>query len=157
MTPQPIATATPGPGWILGYVEQLAASGYVPWVPLTWSDNGWRDDNDNRYSPALWVPLPDPQPAPTGWMPPEGVIRIEEITGEGWKINDKPAEVPWRWSVYILRSDGEYDEYRELWHYVTYAEAEARASMWAQKLGLPIEVTFLDPKVTPLFPRGTVQ
>ena len=154
--PQPIATAPHTDGWILGYVPKLAAQRYVPWLALTWGDDGWMDDNGNACDPSLWSPLPDPQPTATAWMPPEGVIHIVEITGEGWKINGKPVEVPYRWSVHILRLDGTYDEYRDMFHYAAYTDAEARAAKWQQQLGLPIEVTFLNPKVVP-FSRGRLQ
>lgn len=154
---QPIDTAPHNDGWILAYVPKRAEQHYVAWLALTWGDSGWMDDDGNACDPTLWSPLPDPQPNRTAWMPPEGVIHVEEITGEGWKLNGKPTSVPYRWSVYILRLDGTYDEYREICHYVTYPEAEARAAKWQQQFGLPIEASFLDPKVVPFAPRGLIQ
>ena len=157
MTPQDISTATPTGGWILGHIPGRDKHGSSSWVPLTMGDSGWMDEDGNPCTATLWVPLPDPQPAPTGWLPPEGTIHVEQITGEGWTCNGKPIEVPYRWMVYILRQDGSYDEYRDTYHCVTYPEAERRAGEWQRKFDLPIEVKFLDPKVVAILPRGTVQ
>ncbi|QBE91929.1 hypothetical protein DRN02_007805 [Sphingomonas paucimobilis] len=156
-TAQSIDTAPRDGSWVLGYVPKMADTGYVGWIALTWGDKGWVDDNDEKREPSLWTPLPDPQPAATGWQPPAGVIHVEEITGKGWKLNGVPTEVPYRWAVYIRLPDGECDEYREMWHYVTYPEAERRATMWQDCLSLPIKVTSLDPNVVPFAIVGSVQ
>ncbi|KKW93942.1 hypothetical protein YP76_04695 [Sphingobium chungbukense] len=162
--PQPIETAPKDGGWILGQVQQEPSDIYrQPWAILTWSDGaevhdfGWYDDDGNRHEPTRWVPLPDPQPFPTGWSPPCGTIRIEEITGEGWTCNGKPIDVPYRWVVYIEKPDGSYDEYRESWHAATLAEAQARAERWRAKFGLPIVTVPLDKKVIPFKPAVTKQ
>ncbi len=156
-TAQSIDSVPRDGSWILAHVPKMAGTGYVGWVALTWGDKGWVDDHDNEHEPTLWTRFPDPQPEPTGWQPPVGVIHVEEITGKGWKINGVPAEVPYRWCVYILLPDGEYDEYRETWHYEGYAAAEKRATIWQDRLGLPIKVTSLDPKVVPFAIVGSLQ
>lgn len=163
-TPQPIDTAPKDGGWILGHVRQEIDDTYRhPWAILSWGDGaevhdfGWYDDEGNRHEPTRWVPLPDPQPFPTGWSPPCGTIRIEEITGEGWTMNGKPIDVPYRWVVYIEKPDGSYDDYRESSHAVTLGEAEVRASRWREKFGLPIVTVPLDKKVIPFRPAVTKQ
>lgn len=140
MTPQPIETAPKDGGWVLGLVlpDGPTDAHWQPWLPVTWGDLGWHDDDGNSQSPTLWVPIPDPQPQPTGWFPAEGIIKLEEITGEGWKINGQPTAVPWRWLVYIERPNGEMDEYRDWHHYVTLEEAERRALKMQDLFGLPV-------------------
>lgn len=164
VTPQPIETAPKDGGWILGLVRQEISDTYrQPWAIVTWSDGaevhdfGWYDDEGNRQEPVQWVPLPDPQPYPTGWTPPSGTIRMEEITGDGWTCNGEPCVVPWRWVVFIEKADGSYDEYRDTHHEVTLVAAEARAERWRQKFGLPVVKVSLDRKLIPLFPAVTRQ
>lgn len=154
---QPMDMARKNGGWVLGYVPFRAEKGFMPWLAVTWGDNGWVDDNGDQCDPTCWVPLPDPQPENTGWTPPAGTIRVQEITGEGWTMNGKPVEVPYRWAVFIEKPDGTYDEYREIDHTVTIEQAQERALKWRQKFGLPIETTFLDKKVVPFKPPVTLQ
>ena len=157
--PQPIDTAPKDGGWILGHVPvEPDKSWRQPWMILTWGDSGWVDANDYyEQQPVEWVPLPDPQPSPTGWTPASGTIRINQITGQGWTINGQPAEVPYRWEVYIELPDGSLDEYRELWHYVTLEEADKRALKWRDEFCLPLTKTFLDKNVVTLRPEGLLQ
>lgn len=162
--PQPMDTAPKDGGWVLGRVrEQADDTHWQPWTVVTWSDGaeahdlGWYDDDGNRQEPTQWVPLPDPQPRPTGWTPPVGTIRMEEITGEGWTCNGQPCEVPWRWAVFIEKPDGSYDEYRETQHEVTFEQAAARAKRWREKFGLPIVTVSLDQKVVAMLPPVTRQ
>jgi len=158
ITPQPIETAPKDGGWILGHVPKNALAPYNhPWIILTWGDSGWMDDDGNGHEPIEWVPLPDPQPALTGWTPPSGTIQIIEITGEGWTRNGKPIEVPYRWQISIEKADGSYDEYRDIWHAVTSEEAEARALKWQAEIGLPIVRVPLDRRVIPFRPAVTKQ
>jgi hypothetical protein len=157
--PQPIDTAPKNGGWILGHVPVDPAKPWrQPWMILTWGDEGWVDANDyNPQEPVSWVPLPDPQPEPTSWAPAEGTIVMQEITGKGWTCNGKPCDVPWRWEAYIEKLDGSIDEYRELWHYATIDEAQARATKWQQRLSLPIVVRPLPSNVVPFKPTGALQ
>lgn len=157
--PQPIDTAPKDGGWILGHIPvDPDKSWRQPWMILTWGDNGWMDAGDyNPQEPIEWVPLPDPQPEPTGWTPPSGTIRMQEITGEGWTMSGQPVEVPWRWMVYIEKSDGSYDEYRDTFHEVTFEDAHERAMKWREKFGLPIATVSLDKKVVSLLPAVTRQ
>lgn len=157
--PQPIDTAPKDGGWILGHVPvEPDKSWRQPWMILTWGDSGWVDANDyNEQQPVEWVPLPDPQPEPTGWSPVEGIIVLQEITGEGWTCNGKPCEVPYRWEAYIEKPDGSIDEYRELWHYNTLQQAEGRATKWQSQFSLSIVVRTLSSNVVPFKPAGTLQ
>ncbi len=142
MTPQPIETAPKDGGWVLGLVlpNGWTDRDWQPWVAVTWGDSGWADDDGNRREPTAWVPLPDPQPRPTGWRPPEGRVLVQEVTGDGWTSNGKPIDVPYRWAISIERNDGSYDEYRETHFRVTREEAEATGMRWSQEYGLPAEV-----------------
>jgi hypothetical protein len=157
MTPQPIETAPKNGGWVLGLVLAggWTKTDWQPWVPLTWGDSGWMDDDGYPREATAWVPLPDPQPRPTGWRPAEGSILVAEISGDGWTSNGKPIEVPYRWSISIERNDGSLDDYREGLHCVTREEAEATGMRWSQKYGLPAEVIPLPPaeNVIQILPR----
>lgn len=159
ITPQPIDTAPKDGGWILGLVRTEINDTYrQPWAIVSWGDGadchdfGWYDDEGNRQEPTQWVPLPDPQPFPTGWTPPSGTIYVREITGEGWTCNGKSIEVPYRWIVYIEKPDGDCDNYREPWHEATVDAAHAFAARWRDKFGLPIVTVPLDGKVIPFRP-----
>lgn len=154
--PQPIDTAPKDGGWILGLVRTEINDTYrQPWAIVSWGDGahchdfGWYDDEGNRQEPTQWVPLPDPQPFPTGWTPPSGTIYVREITGEGWTSNGQPIKVPYRWEVYIEKPDGSYDEYRESWHDATLERAHLHARRWQQKFGLPIMIVHLDKRIPP--------
>lgn len=157
--PQPIETAPKDGGWILAHVPvDPDKSWQQPWMILTWGDSGWMDASDyNPQAPIEWVPLPNPQPKPTGWSPAVGVVQIVEITGEGWTCNGKPIDVPYRWEVYIEKPDGAIDEYRELWHYASLEQAQQRALKWREQFGLPIVTVPLDKKVVPFRPAVTKQ
>lgn len=157
--PQPIETAPKAGGWVLGLVLPNGPTDtyWQPWIPLTWGDGGWYDDHGHGYEPTAWVPLPDPQPRPTGWTPPAGKIMIAEITGEGWTCNGEPITVDWRWSISVEKPDGSYDEYRETNFAVTYDEAVARATKLQTKIGLPIVTVPLSDRVTILRPGTTIQ
>jgi len=157
-SPRSINTAPKDGGWILGHVPKNAEEPYrQPWVILTWGDAGWHDNEGNGHDPVEWIPLPDPQPQNTGWMPPSGVIQMVEITGEGWTCNGQPADVPWRWIINIEKEDGTIDAYRDCDMAVTVEEAEARALRWQAKYGLPIVRIPLAGNVIPFRPRVTRQ
>jgi hypothetical protein len=159
VTPQPIETAPKNGGWVLGLVllDGPTDTQWQPWVPVTWGDDGWVDDDYNRQDPKGWVSLPDPQPRPTGWTPPAGTIVIAEITGEGWTCNGEPMTVKWRWSIFVEKPDGSYDEYRETNFAITHDEAVIRAEKLQAKIGLPIVTVPLAGKVVPLLPEVTRQ
>lgn len=156
MTPQPIDTAPKDGGWVLGLVQPdgWTDRDWQPWAIVTWGDSGWYDDDGNPRAPVSWVPLPDPQPKPTGWRPPEGTILVVEITGDGWTSNGKPIEVSWRWQISVERLDGSHDEYRDYDFRNTRAQADATAARWAEKFGLPIKVIPLPSNVVPFTHRG---
>ncbi|MEE4452893.1 hypothetical protein [Novosphingobium resinovorum] len=157
--PQPIETAPKNGGWVLGLVlpEGPTETRWQPWMPVTWGDTGWYDDEGYGQEPTAWVPLPDPQPRPTGWTPPSGTIKVAEITGEGWTSNDKPLEVPWRWLISVEKPDGSYDQYRDTDMAVTREEAVTRATKLQAKIGLPIVIVPLDRKGIPFRPGATIQ
>ncbi|MGY2732779.1 hypothetical protein [Sphingomonas sp. UYP23] len=154
---QPIETAPIGDGWILGYDPDLGERQYVPWLAMTWSDSGWVDDNGETRAPTLWAPLPDPQPKATGWRPVEGTILILETTGDGWSSNGKPCAPLWIWSVSIERSDGSYDDYREVDRRMTLSEAEVLALRWQAKYGLAIRTVPLGGEIVIFRPKATRQ
>jgi hypothetical protein len=154
---QPIDTAPKSDGWLLGYVPLKAERSYVPWIAITWRDEGWCDDDGNVCDPTLWARLPDPQPKTTGWRPVEGTIVIHETTGKGWTCNGKPCAPVWIWSVSIERNDGSCDDYREVDGRMTLPEAEALALRWQAKYGLPIKLVPLDGKIVPFRPQVTRQ
>lgn len=159
---QPMDTAPRNGGWVLGLVlpDGPTDTEWQPWISVTWGDKGWVDDNDNRCDPVAWVPLPDPQPRPTGWEPAVGTIMVEEINGKGWTVNGKPADVPYRWFVCVHKPDGSIDEYREWWPYADRESADRRAAKWSDELGLPIIVTLLPTppsNVIPLRKGDTLQ
>lgn len=153
--PQPMDAAPKNGGWVLAHVPKNAPYPHNhPWIILTWGDSGWVDDDGNEHEPVAWVPLPDPQPSPTGWGPAAGTIKMIEITGEGWADGaGKAIAVPWRWIIEIEKPDGTYDEYRDNEFAVTVEDAERRASKWHSRFGLPIVRVPLEKKVIP-FPAG---
>ena len=157
--PQPIETAPKNGGWVLGLVlpRGPTETRWQPWMPVTWGDTGWYDDEGCGQEPTAWVPLPDPQPKATGWTPPSGRIRVAEITGDGWTCNGKPVEVSWRWLISVEKPDGSYDEYRDTDMAVTREEAVMRATKLQAKIGLPIVIVPLGRKVIPLRPAGGLQ
>lgn len=149
---RPMESAPAGDGWILGLVDQDGAynAARQPWAILTRGDrfpNGdeggcgiWVDDDGNERTPRAWIPLPDPQPERTGWFPVEGTIHIEPTT---MRVVEKDgsfgAVVPnCSWIIYVVRLNGETDEYRD---YRTAADIEG-ARVWADKMarryGLPV-------------------
>jgi hypothetical protein len=161
ITPQPMNTAPKDGGWVLGLVlpDGPTDTHWQPWKPLTWSDGfwandaGWHDDDGNRHEPAAWVPIPDPQPKITGWRPAEGTIYLSELPSKGWTCDGKPVEVPYRWQVYIERTDGTFDEYRDCAFLIDREAGDARAARWAEKFGLPVVVVLLPSNVVQ-FPGG---
>lgn len=149
-TPRPIAEAPLDGRWILACDPSLKypRSAHGPWAIATRCDqeSGWADGDGNEVSPTLWLPLPDPQPESTKWLPAAGTICVVEITGEGWTSNGKPVEVPWRWMIYIERPDGSFDEYRDQDLANTFEQALAKAQKyWVDQYHLPVEVRPLEP------------
>ncbi|QTH21966.1 hypothetical protein HRJ34_00030 [Rhizorhabdus wittichii] len=125
----PIAEAPAGDGWIMALVPDRL-DGTRPWVPATRCDGGWCDEDGYSVEPTGWVPLPDPQPAPTGWRPAEGVIRI---------IRASSADIPWlRYLVEVVGLDGKADDTREPDMARDIEDAERRAAWMAAQLRLPI-------------------
>lgn len=154
-----ISTAPLDGRWILACDPSIKypQSFHGPWVIATRSDqkSGWADGEGNEVSPTRWSPLPDPQPEPTKWLPVEGKICIEEITGGGWTDGKgKPVTVSWRWIIYIERSDGSIDEYREQDLANTLDEAQATAARrWVDRFHLPVVVRPLGDKIITLTPK----
>lgn len=125
----PIADAPMGDGWVMA-LDPDRADGRQPWVIATRCDDGWCDEDGFLVVPTRFFLLPDPQPAPTGWRPAEGVIRI---------IRAASADIPWlRYMVEVVRLDGEPDETREPDLADDIVEAERRAALMAARLRLPI-------------------
>lgn len=150
--PQPIETAPKDGGWVLGLVlpDGPTDAHWQPWTPVTWGDGGWYDDGGYGQEPSAWVPLPDPQPRPTGWTPPSGTIKITEITGDGWTCNGKPVDCDWRWAISVEKPDGSHDQYRDTDFAVTQEEAVQRATKLQAKIGLPIVALPVGGQVTAL-------
>ncbi|MBO9380274.1 hypothetical protein GG804_26265 [Sphingomonas histidinilytica] len=125
----PIADAPMSDGWIMALVTDRL-DGRHPWVPATRCDGGWCDEDGYLIEPTMFFLLPDPQPAPTGWRPAEGVIRI---------IRAASADIPWvRYLVEVIGLDGKADDTREPDMARDIEEAERRAARMAAKLRLPI-------------------
>ena len=137
--PRDISTAPPGDGWILGYDPRIAEDGRSPWVPMTRGDGGWYDDGVDDYEPTMWVPLPDPQPEPSGWRPAEGHVEIAS-----GKLHGRPVFI-----ATIIKPDGKQDIPRDcrLAHSAEGIRGEGRA--WAEDLGLPV-VDLIDANIAPL-------
>lgn len=156
---KPISTAPLDGRWVLARDPSIKypQSFHGPWVIASRSDqkSGWSDGDGNEVDPTDWAPLPDPQPEPTKWLPVEGIICIAEITGNGWTDGKgNPVAVSWRWQIFIERSDGSYDEYRECDFTDTLEEAKAKADRrWVDRYHLPVVVRPLDDKVVALRPK----
>lgn len=156
---QPISTAPLDGRWVLACDPSIKypQSFHGPWVIASRSDleSGWADGEGNPVSPTHWAPLPDPQPEPTEWLPAEGTIYIDEITGEGWTSNGKPTTVSWRWMIYIERLDGTFDKYRETDFANTLEQAQSIADRkWVARHHLPVVVRPLENKVISLKARA---
>jgi hypothetical protein len=125
----PIADAPAGDGWIMA-LDPDRADGRQPWVTATRCDDGWCDEDGYVVKPTRFFLLPDPQPAPTGWRPAEGVIRIIRATS---------ADIPWlRYLVEVVGLDGKADDTREPDMGRDIEDAERRAAWMAAKFRLPI-------------------
>jgi len=156
---QPIEAAPLDGRWLLvrDPSRKYPVTQHGPWVIASRCDigSGWCDDEGNEVEPTHWVPLPDPQPEPTKWLPAEGTICIEEITGDGWTSNGKPVTVSWRWLIYIERPDGSFDEYRDQDLANTLEQAQAIvAQRWTDRYSLPVVVRPLESKVVSLPTRA---
>lgn len=123
---QPIDTAPTGDGWILGFAGPAER---FPWQPMTRCDEGWIDDDGLYHTPTHWLPMPDPQPQPTGWSPPRGEIVVEAC----WIGDDR---VP-MFLVSIVGPDGKYDDAREPDFRQTLDQAVTSAIKWSVEIGLP--------------------
>ncbi|KKW92279.1 hypothetical protein [Sphingobium chungbukense] len=136
--PRDISTAPPGDGWILGYDPSIAEPGRSPWVPMTRGDGGWYDDGVDVYQPTMWVPLPDPQPEPSGWRPAEGHIEIAAGMLQG-----RPVFI-----ASIIKPDGTQDIPRDCRLANTAEGIRAEGLSWASDLNLPV-VDMIDANVVP--------
>ncbi len=127
MTPQPLATAPSDGSWILAYVgdDPRPAARTQPWVIVTRCDGGWADDDGYIWQPSRWISIPDPQPANSGYTPPEGTIRI---TFQGGFFN-----------VWVELPSGDYDQWRDHYPCGSLARARERARDWSTQTGLPIK------------------
>nr|WP_086491243.1 hypothetical protein [Novosphingobium panipatense] len=146
-----IGTPPLNDGWILAYDPDLHDSFRTsPWVIATRGDEGFFDSDGYPVEPRGWAPLPDPQPAGTGWTPPKGTVAISRarIFENGW----------YGWTVFIKREDGS-DDPREPWLFDLEAEADAKAAQMARLYDLPITkdptaVPDEDCNVIPFDPQG---
>lgn len=136
--PRDISTAPEGDGWILGYDPSINDEHRSPWLPLTRCDSGWADDGVDTYQPTMWVPLPDPQPTPTGWRCAEGHIEV----AHGFMQN-KPIFI-----ATVIKPDGTQDIPRDAMLSHTADGIRAEAESWAKQLGLPV-VDTIDANVLP--------
>ncbi|ATP20782.1 hypothetical protein [Sphingobium yanoikuyae] len=128
--PRPIQNAPDNDGWVLAYIPGRSEK-LPPWALATRCDGGWCDEEGYGVDPTMWVPLPDPQPAPTGWRKAEGAIRIIKAWSE---------QIPWlSHLVEIIKPDGDVDSSREPDMASTIEDARQRAATRAVELGLPIE------------------
>jgi len=138
MVPDPIAAAPDGDGWVLGYVPiRGELHDKSPWLAITRCDGGWRDDEGYLVEPTVFVPLPDPQPCPTGWKRAEGAIFVSN----GWLGDDrKPV-----WLVGITLPDGSNDDSREWDIRSSKDQAITAACQLSAMLDLPwSEMPFVD-------------
>lgn len=144
--PKPIDNAPDDDRWILAYDPGYNSP--CPWVPATRCDGGWHDEAYNGVDPTMWVPLPDPQPEPTGWRKAEGTIRI---------IKAWSQQIPWLTHlVEVITPDGEPDKAREPDMATSIEDARRRAAAWAIKLGLPV-IEVDDKNVLPFQRKGPTQ
>ncbi|NML88720.1 DUF551 domain-containing protein [Sphingobium sp. TB-6] len=136
--PRDISAAPPGDGWILGYDPSIADDGRSPWVPMTRGDGGWYDDGVDDYQPTMWVPLPDPQPEPSGWRPAEGHVEIA-----AGMLRGRPVFI-----ASIIKPDGTQDIPRDCRLANTAEGIRAEGFSWASDLNLPV-VDLIDANVVP--------
>lgn len=145
--PRDISAAPENDGWVLAYMPGRSEK-LLPWALATRCDGGWCDEEGYGLEPTVWVPLPDPQPTPTGWRKAEGTIRIVRAWSD---------QIPWLTHlVEVIKPDGNVDERREPDMASSVEDARRRAATWATKIGLPIEEVE-DGNVLPFRPVGTSQ
>lgn len=120
-----------GDGWFLAYVPGVSGTRHAPWIIATRCDSGFCDEHGYSVDVEGWVPLPDPQPRPTGWSAPAGTILVEHA-----KIVETDDQV---WLASFVLPDGKYDEAREPYfnhdRELTVQWAQEAAAPWA----LPIK------------------
>lgn len=127
--PMDIGAAPEDDGWVLAYMPGRSEK-LPPWALATRCDGGWCDEEGYGVDPTVWVRLPDPQPAPTGWRKAEGQIRISSAWSE---------QIPWLTHIIeVVKPDGEADLSREPDLASSLGEARQRAAAWADKIGLPV-------------------
>lgn len=144
--PRPIGAAPEDDRWILGY-DPTSTVG-PPWLLVTRCDGGWHDEAFYDANPTMWVPLPDPQPEPTGWRKAEGTIQI---------IKAWSKDIPWLTHlVEVIKPDGSVDKDREPGMANSIDDARRRAATWAVKLGLPVSEVD-DKNVVPFQRKGPTQ
>lgn len=128
--PRAMELAPENDGWVLAYMPGRSEKS-PPWALATRCDGGWCDEDGYGVDPTVWVPLPDPQPTPTGWRKAEGTIRIVRAWSD---------QIPWLTHlVEVIKPDGNADERREPDMASSIEEARHRAARWAIELGLPVE------------------
>lgn len=126
--PRDIATAPEDDRWILGYDPSVATG--QPWMLVARCDAGWHDEAYYGAHPTMWMPLPDPQPEPTGWRKAAGTIRIIKAWSD---------QIPrLTHLVEVIKPDGSADERREPDFAYDIEEARHRAAKLAAVLGLPV-------------------
>lgn len=119
--------------WFLAYDPTLRQGAWssAPWVIATRCDNGFCDHEGYPVAPERWAPIPDPQPAGTGWKWPEGTVEICRA-----RIN----ETRWSgWMAHLLKPNGDFDE-REPYLTKDREEANTWAREFADRFGLSVVV-----------------
>lgn len=102
-----------------------------PWVIATRCDGGFMDEACFPVHPQRWIPLPDPQPEPTGWRWPTGHIEVSRAYVEGMI----PSQV---WAVSYIMPDGTFDKRRKPMLCGSSSAANERAEKEAAWSGLPV-------------------
>ncbi|CCW15782.1 hypothetical protein EBBID32_1100 [Sphingobium indicum BiD32] len=134
--PKPIDKAPDDDRWILAY--DPAYNSPCQWVPATRCDDGWHDEGFNGIDPTMWVPLPDPQPAPSGWCKAEGHVQIAAGSVQGQPI----------FVASVIKPDGTQDIPRDVKLAGTAHDIRAAAEKWAKQLGIPV-FDMIDANVVP--------
>jgi hypothetical protein len=122
----------PGDGWFLAYVP-TAPEGHKtrPWIIATRGVRGFYDCEGYPVEPEGWLPLPDPQPAGSGWLSFDGHIELDKVT-----LRDgRPM-----WTALFVRADGVIDGDRsggEL--YPNAEDAEECIAELAREMGIPFK------------------
>lgn len=128
---QPIATAPMDGRWIIGFSSTLPDDFVTrPWVIASRYDGGFADQEGYGVDLEFWVPFPDPQPAPTNWVPPIGKVYVERgyILESNW----------YGWIIFFDDAEG-LPYHRDALMFDHEEEADAKAAWFAERYGLTIQ------------------